>query len=151
MNRQHGMAGKGKHSGAYKTWISMRQRCLYKSYRRWKDYGGRGITICARWSKFENFLIDMGARPDGYSIERIDNDGNYEPSNCRWATPVEQAKNRRNSRLFQFKGETRCLSEWARVLGFDRSLLRHRIDTLGWNHVEAFTLSVQTQGRNQWR
>lgn len=96
-NLRHGHSG-GRDvapSPTYQSWRAMKKRCLNLNHTSWPDYGGRGITICDRWLDFEGFLADMGERPAGTSIDRIDNDGNYEPSNCRWATGSEQRLNQR--------------------------------------------------------
>jgi len=91
----HGQAGTRVH----RIWKNMKNRCLNPRGQDYRYYGGRGITVCERWRKFENFLADMGQPPAGMSIERLDNDGNYEPGNCKWATILEQARNRRPCRL----------------------------------------------------
>ncbi len=90
----HGHAGGGQ-SPTYQTWRGMIQRCTNPNYSGWEYYGGRGIGVCERWCEFANFIADMGERPDGLTLDRIDSDGNYEPANCRWATPAQQTANRR--------------------------------------------------------
>ncbi len=95
----------------YKIWTGLHKRCNNPRSLRYARYGGRGIAVCARWRSFENFLADMGECPPGLSIDRIDNDGNYEPSNCRWATDVEQARNRASVRLFRCGSELLTMPE----------------------------------------
>jgi len=92
---KHGHARDGNQTRAYRCWVSMRQRCFNSNHKAYVDYGGRGITICDRWLVFENFYADMGDPADGMSLDRIDNDANYEPSNCQWASRLQQTHNRR--------------------------------------------------------
>lgn len=112
--RTHGHCSVGLESKEYKIWSGMKARCYSVNRKAYKDYGGRGISVCDRWvNSFENFLSDMGKRPtDNHTIERLDNDGNYEPSNCCWATRKDQQKNRRVSRRLTAFGETKNITEW---------------------------------------
>lgn len=113
----------------YVAWVSMKTRCHNPRSLNYRGYGSRGIKVCVRWlHSFANFLADMGPRPSKlHSLDRIDNDGNYNPGNCRWATHVEQQQNTRNNRRLTYNGETLCLSEWARRLGIGRTSLRCRL------------------------
>ena len=114
----------------YCIWSKMRQRCLKPYCEAYKDYGGRGITICKEWEDFNNFrdwALSNGYRDD-LTIDRIDNDGNYEPSNCRWATMLQQQNNKRNNRLLTYNGITMTFSDWARELGIENSTLYQRLE-----------------------
>lgn len=123
----------------YKSWRSAKDRCCNPKAPNYSEYGGRGITICDRWMKFENFLADMGNRPDGTTLDRYpDVNGNYEPSNCRWATPREQAANRRNSVWIEVDGAMRSTAEVASQIGIDPQLLRWRLNN-GWSIERAIS------------
>jgi hypothetical protein len=127
----HGMTG----TPEYKIWDGFRRRCGNPKDPQYRNYGGRGITVCDRWkSSFEAFFADMGLRPGpGYSIDRFpDNDGNYAPGNCRWATRIEQARNRRTNYLLTSQGKTLCIQEWASIIGIDYRTLYARL-RLGWS------------------
>lgn len=101
MKRKHGHCGKDHtfRTSTYEVWHGMTKRCRNSKSKAWRIYGGRGITVCERWRSFENFLADMGERPAGMTLDRRDNDGNYEPANCRWATQAEQCQNKQTSKL----------------------------------------------------
>ena len=124
---RHGYCPKKKYKSEWGTWAGMIARCRDPKAHAFADYGGRGITVCERWLVFENFLEDMGNRPEGRTLDRKNNNGNYEPGNCRWATRIEQQQNRRTNSVFTAFGETKCLSEWARYLGLPKSTLANRI------------------------
>lgn len=115
----------------YNTWIDMRCRCRDENHPFWKYYGARGISVCERWNDYDLFIQDMGLRPVGLTLERINNDGNYEPGNCRWATQTEQARNRSGNRHITFGNKTQCLSEWAEETGINVKTLTKRLNK-GW-------------------
>lgn len=127
----------------YRIWGSMVKRCTNPKTKCFPYYGGRGITICDRWRRFENFFEDMGKCPEGYSLDRIDTNGNYEPSNCRWVSLKTQSRNRRNNHLVTFNGETHCLSEWAEKLGMPYDALKNRLRR-GWSIERAFSEEVKS-------
>jgi hypothetical protein len=136
--KRHGAYG----TPEYSCWIAMRKRCYNISNASYMRYGGRGISICERWQRFENFLVDMGLRPSTkHSLDRIDNNGNYEPGNCRWATNKQQQVNRNSVRLLTFKGEALPLSDWSVKLRIPRATIRQRLDN-GWTVERALTQDI---------
>lgn len=137
---KHGMAK----TAIYNIWQHIHQRCENPKDAAYENYGGRGIKVCERWNSFENFVADMGIRPTGYSIDRINNDGNYEPSNCRWATTKQQLNNRRNNRVLELNGERKTVAEWADQLGVKYDLIRNRVDRYGWSIERALTTPVKS-------
>ena len=142
-NTTHGHSKKGKISKTYDSWHSMIQRCTNPNNIAYHDYCGRGITVCKRWLKFENFLEDMGEVPIGYSIDRIDNDGNYCKSNCRWSTRSEQQRNTTRNHMISFRGKTQCLAAWAEEFHINYSTLCSRIFIYGWSIKKALTTPVK--------
>lgn len=120
----------------------MVRRCRETTHFAYSRYGGRGITVCDRWASFDNFFADMGAKPEGRSLDRINNNGNYEPTNCRWATKYEQDNNRRSNRLFTVNGVTRTIAEWSRHTGIKAGRLYDRVLTNGWSMERAITEPV---------
>lgn len=124
-NFKHGLSKKGQWVDGYAIYNNMIQRCYNKNCKRYKDYGGRGISVCDSWREgFINFYNDMGKRPSSnYSLDRIDVDGNYEPSNCRWATNAEQASNTRKNVWIEYNGERKILSQWCKILNVNVSYL----------------------------
>ena len=111
----------------YSIWAIMKNRCFNKNSKRYKDYGGRGVSVCDRWLDFNNFYEDMGKRPDGMSIDRINNDGNYEPLNCRWATPEQQANNKRKTKHFLYNGDTLTIPQFARKYNMSKQTIMTRM------------------------
>lgn len=131
----HGMCS----TSTYKTYQKMLERCLSKNSISYPNYGGRGISVCDRWAKsFEAFYEDMGEKPEGLSIERIDNSKGYFPGNCRWATAKEQARNKRNNHFVEHDGQRKCLAEWAEATGIPASVIATRIRS-GYSPERALT------------
>lgn len=130
-NRQNGMQnyrhGHSIQTATYKSWAQMKNRCSNPNNAQWADYGGRGIIVCETWMEFTNFLADMGKRPRGLSIDRIDNDKGYEPGNCRWATRKEQNSNTRRNVYVLLDGQRVTATEAARRLGFGDHLILQRL------------------------
>jgi hypothetical protein len=140
----HGHSRTGQLTPTFKVWSSMHGRCKYSCVNAYKDYGGRGIRVCDRWSGpngFASFLADMGERPTGMQIDRIDCNGDYEPGNCRWETPKVQARNKTNTVRITFRGETMPAVDWAERLGLNVAALmaRHRA---GWPVEKMLTVPV---------
>jgi hypothetical protein len=109
----------------------MKARCLNQNSPDYAQYGGRGISVCDRWLDFETFVADMGVRPSGMTLERDDTNGDYEPGNCRWATPTDQANNRRSNTLVSWNGENMSMSEFGRRIGMDRRMVRYYLIVKG--------------------
>lgn len=128
---KHGHSRRGNISPEYRSYRMMVNRCTNPNFEQWKNYGGRGITVCARWTGeggFENFLADMGQRPSkDHTLDRKKVNGNYEPDNCRWATWFEQAVNRRSTIFIEHAGETLCISDWERKLELPYMTIHSRV------------------------
>lgn len=136
-NVTHGHTKNGKCSKAYHAWSGMIQRCTNINNTEYKNYGNRGIRVCKRWSKFVNFLADMGdPQTNKYSLDRIDNNKGYNKLNCRWATHKQQARNKQNNRLITLDNKTQCLSAWAEEVGIAQSLIWKRLSR-GWSSKRA--------------
>lgn len=133
---KHGL----RHVSGYKSWEHMISRCKNPNHPKWHRYGGRGIKVCERWKKFVNFYEDMGERPGPeYSIERIDNDGDYGPDNCKWANPKEQANNTSRNVFITHKGITLTRSQWARKQNIPIKRVEDRVRN-GWTEYRALEL-----------
>jgi hypothetical protein len=135
----HGMTD----SREFKSWSSMRQRCLNKNAPDYHRYGERGIKICDRWNdSFNNFYEDMGDRPQGTSLDRIDNDGNYEKSNCKWSTRSEQQRNKSNSLFLEWNGIKKTAAEWSDQIGISSKIICERLKA-GWQLNDVFTKPIR--------
>jgi hypothetical protein len=141
----HGHAQNGRRTATYNAWKDMLTRCNCKTNKRYADYGGRGIQVCERWQKFTNFLADMGKRPDGMSLDRINNSLGYSPHNCRWATRSEQQRNRRGNHILEHDGEKQCVAAWAERLSMKESTIKTRLRR-GWTVDKALTPPTAKRG-----
>ncbi len=135
MANNHGMSN----SRIYRIWSDMKTRCHNKNSASYKNYGGRGVTLCKRWEIFENFYKDMGDIPRGKTIERIHNEMGYSPDNCRWATQKEQANNKRNNVILVHNGESLTAAQWSDKLKVSRAAIYQRIE-YGWSEEQIFTI-----------
>lgn len=145
------MSGTPKHGFSYtpeyRAWQMMRLRCLDPKHRAYPNYGGRGITVCDRWKDSPaNFIADMGPKPSAdHELDRFpDNNGNYEPGNCRWATRKQNSRNRRSNRLVSYRGEQLTLAEWCEMLNMPADTVAHRLDA-GWSAELALETPVRAK------
>ena|SRR3990167_6143621 len=134
---KHGRYGKRE----YKSWNMMKQRCQNPNNTNYPSYGGRGIQICESWNNFENFYRDMGKRPVGTSLGRMNQSGNYCPENCRWETYEQQNNNLSTNRLINYNGKNQTVSNWARELKINVGSIRYRLFA-GWDPVKALTVPI---------
>jgi hypothetical protein len=145
LNNTHGQSKVGFTTSIYTCWQHMIQRCYNPNNKGYKNYGGRGIKVCERWHKFENFFADMGDMPNGMFLDRKDNNGDYTPENCRWATRKEQQNNTRRNVWKDLNGEKRTLTQWAEHLGINVNTLRSRLKQLNWSIERLFTTPVRSR------
>ena len=142
MAYSHGMS----RTPEYRAWSHMKERCFNPNTKQYLDYGGRGINVCHRWLWFENFLADMGMKPSPkHSIDRIDNDGNYQADNCKWSTPKEQVDNqriRKNSKSITIGCVTLTIYQWGKEMGFNREVIRKRLK-MGWSERDAVLTPIK--------
>lgn len=141
--KTHGMSK----TPIYKLWHSMKTRCTDPKSHRFSRYGARGIKLCKRWMKFDNFYADMGEMPPGKSIDRIDNDGDYEPSNCRWADSRTQSRNKLSNKIVTINDEKVCISDAAKMFEINFSTVRGRLRR-GWSTADALQTPIN---QKPWR
>lgn len=134
--KRHGHSRKGMETTTYLSWKSMKARCGNPNHVHYRDYGGRGIKVCPSWVSFPNFLSDMGERPAGMSLDRIDNDGDYAPTNCRWSSATQQRRNCRNTILLSCHAVTLTIAEWSKAIGTPISTIHDRLRR-GWTHNQS--------------
>ena len=150
---RHGDTASGSRTKEWRAWNAMIRRCTYPSMDRFPRYGGRGIRICSEWrASYEAYLRDVGRAPSSaHQIDRINNDGNYEPGNVRWATRSEQIRNSAKARPLTLNGETHLIGEWAARVGINRQTIQMRLDRYGWPIERALATPVQRGKRREVR
>lgn len=140
-NFRHGL----QKTPEYRSWMSARNRCNNPKARQFEDYGGRGIKMCSEWDDFTVFLMNMGPRPPGTSLDRKENDKGYNKDNCRWGTALDQARNRRWCHYAEIDGVRKTRSEWCQELKISERTVRNRVDREGMSLVDALTLPLRRQ------
>ena len=145
---KHGGRPKGKKTRLYNIWLHMKERCNNSNHVHFDNYGGRGIKVCAEWNKsyhaFQSWALDNGYK-DNLTLERKDNDKDYCPENCKWATPKEQANNRRSNRMLSFNGETHNIEGWCKITGLPRHIVDGRL-ARGWSAEKTLSTPILTKG-----
>lgn len=149
--KTHGMTRQpdGRRGHTYTVWQTMRHRCQNPKAPHYARYGGRGITVCPRWETFEGFLADMGERPVGMQLDRIDNDAGYSLENCQWASAKANARNRSNNRLLTLNGETLPIAAWVDRTGFSLATLQGRV-RMGWSDERVLTEPARARSGNRF-
>lgn len=150
-DRSHYSGLSTKFPSEYGTYLQMIDRCYNPNHKSWRNYGGRGIKVCRRWlTSFKNFFDDMGTRPTSkHSLDRFpDQNGNYSPDNCRWATSKEQARNTRTNTILTLNGESHCLAEWAEITGIRIGCILERISK-GWSIERVLNTDPKEYNRNR--
>lgn len=133
----------------YNVWSAMMQRCYNENNPSYHNYGGRGIKVCERWHNYSSFIKDIGNRPKGGTLDRINNNGNYEPKNCRWVDMKTQQNNRRNNRIIVHNGKEYTVSELARIYGVEREILFDRVLKYGWSVEDAISTPIRGRLKNK--
>lgn len=141
---RHGHASAGLKSRTYYAWSSMKKRCKPHD-KNHHIYSDRGISVCERWEKFDEFLADMGECPDGYELDRINNEKGYTPDNCRWADEITQRRNQRNIRMYEFNGQDMLLADWANKVGIPGNTLCQRLRRSKWSFEKAVTTPIKAR------
>lgn len=148
MRTKHGHAKSGKETGTYQAWSAMKKRCSNPDHPSYQDYGGRGISVCERWLSFENFLADMGEKPTGLSLDRENNDADYTPGNCRWATMRTQNNNKRSNTLLTLNGITHSIATWSEITSIKDCTISERLRN-GWSVERTLTTKTRRYGSSR--